>query len=72
MYTFCMFKNAAKLHIYSPLSGLLLVCVLTHEGAVLVEKKIVLGNTRDNFSVATAALSPCECFHLNLYFIYVY
>ncbi|KAK8403168.1 hypothetical protein O3P69_000988 [Scylla paramamosain] len=45
-------------------SGLLLVCVLTHEGAIFTEKKIVLGNTRDNFSVATAALAPTGHIHV--------
>nr|XP_053629509.1 mediator of RNA polymerase II transcription subunit 16-like [Cherax quadricarinatus] len=45
-------------------SGLLLVCVLTHEGCVLVEKKVVLGQTRDNFTVATAALAPSGHIHV--------
>ncbi|XP_050731175.1 mediator of RNA polymerase II transcription subunit 16-like [Eriocheir sinensis] len=45
-------------------SGLLLVCVLNHEGAILTEKKIVLGRTRDNFAVATAAVAPSGHIHV--------
>lgn len=42
------------------LTGLLLVCAMTHEGNVMTEQKVVLGHTRDNFTVATAALAPCR------------
>lgn len=41
-------------------TGLLLVCAMTHEGNVMTEQKVVLGHTRDNFTVATAALAPCR------------
>lgn len=64
-----IFKNVLVFYFYFPWSGLLLVCVLTHEGAIFTEKKIVLGNTRDNFSVATAALAPSECSLLKFYIL---
>lgn len=44
------------------LSGLLLVCVMNHEGSFMTEKKVVLGQKRDNFNVATAALAPSESY----------
>ncbi|XP_037776429.1 mediator of RNA polymerase II transcription subunit 16-like [Penaeus monodon] len=45
-------------------SGLLLVCAMTHEGNVMTEQKVVLGHTRDNFTVATAALAPSGHIHI--------
>ncbi|KAK7072743.1 hypothetical protein SK128_001952 [Halocaridina rubra] len=45
-------------------SGLLLLCVMTHEGTLFLEKKIVLGQARDNFTVAAAALAPSGHIHI--------
>ncbi|XP_066982892.1 mediator of RNA polymerase II transcription subunit 16 [Macrobrachium rosenbergii] len=45
-------------------SGLLLLCALTHEGTLFTEKKVVLGQTRDNFTVASAALAPSGHIHI--------
>ncbi|KAK3856546.1 hypothetical protein Pcinc_037139 [Petrolisthes cinctipes] len=45
-------------------SGLLLVCVMNHEGGFMAEKKVVLGQKRDNFTVATAALAPTGYIHI--------
>lgn len=45
-------------------SGLICVCVLGHDGELIVEKKVVLGQTRDNFTVATAALAPSGHIHI--------
>ena len=51
--------------------GLILLCVLNSKFTLLEERKVVLGQTRDNFSVATAALGPGKLLVLSYIWLFI-